>query len=163
MSRPKIGFRTASKEAYAKFCNENPTVTLSFEDYKKILYTFNENLMNHLLETGDKTKFPYGLGELVISKYKPIKYVKGKDGKERINLSVDWVETKKAGKYVYLLNTHTEGYKYCWMWRWWQSRLKYAFIWKFSVSRSHSRKLSAYLKKANSPYRDIYKEYPRTK
>lgn len=163
MSRPKIDYRTASKESYEAFINNNPSVNLSFEEYKKVIYTFNSLLVTHLLETGDKVKLPFGLGELVINKYKPKKYVTNKDGKERVNLPINWLETKKAGKYVYHLNAHTDGYKYYWMWNWWKSRIKFAFMWKFEMARVNSRLLKTYLKKTNSKYKDLYKEYPRNK
>lgn len=163
MARPKNGFRTASKECYQKFCDKNPQLTVSFEDYKKILYTYNENLINYCLETGEKIKFPYGLGELIISKYKQSKYRRDRDGVEKINLSIDWVESKKAGKHIYLLNAHTDGYKFCWMWNWWKSRLKHAYIWKFGIARVHSRKLAVYLKKPNALYKDLYKEHKRVR
>lgn len=161
MSRPSIDYRTASKEAYTKFTENNPSVTLSFEDYKRIIYTYNNLLVTHMLETGEMVKMPYGLGEIVVNKYKPKRYKKTKDGEEYINLAIDWVETKKQGKHVYLLNHHTEGYKFYWMWNWWKSRIKLAFIWKLEMARVHSRALTAYLKKPNSKYKDIYRQYPR--
>lgn len=163
MSRPARGFRTASREAYDKFCIQNPNVGISFDSYKKILYTYNSNLINYCLETGEKVKFPYGLGELIISKYKSPKYKTDNAGVERPNLAINWVETKKQGKYVYLLNAHTDGYKYCWMWNWYKSKLKYAYVWRFAIARVHSRNLTVYLKKPNSHYKDIYKEYKRVR
>jgi len=161
MPRPTRGFRTASKECYEKFCTQNPDVTLSFEDYKKILYTYNSNLITHLLETGDVMKFPYGLGELVVNKYKPKKYKKYKDGNEKINMAVDWVETKKAGKYIYLLNAHTDGFRFYWLWSHLKARIKAAQIWRFNLARIHSRMLKTYLKKPGGKYKDIYKQFPR--
>ena len=163
MSRPKIDYRSTSKEAYDKFCEKNPNIDLSYIDYKRIIYTYNANVVNHMLETGDQLKLPYGLGPLVINKYKPKKFCIDSDGKERINLPIDWIETKKAGKYIYLLNSHTEGYKFYWMWNHWKSKLKLAHIWKVVMARNNSRLLNDYLKKPNSKYKDIYKEYPRTK
>lgn len=161
MSRPKVGYRTASKESYSKFCENNPTVALSFEEYKDVIYTYNGLLVERMLETGEQIKLPYGLGEIVVNKYKPKRYLKDKEGNEKVNLSINWQETKKQGKYIYFLNHHTEGYKYYWMWNWWKSRIKLAFIWKFEMARVHSRMLNEYLKKPNSIYKDLYKEYPR--
>ncbi len=163
MSRPKNEFRTASKECYDRFCENNPSITLSFEDYKQVLYTFNTTLILHLLETGDMVKLPYGLGELVINKYKPKRFKTLVDGREIVNLAVNWVETKKAGKYIYHLNAHTDGYRYFWMWNWWKTRTKCAYIWKLEMARVHSRLLKTYLKKANSKYKDLYREFTLSK
>lgn len=163
MSRPVVNYRTASKESYDTFCVNNPTIDITFEVYKKIIYTYNQLLVSHLLETGSKVKMPFGLGELVVNKYKPKRYKRDKEGKEHINLPIDWKETKKLGKYVYFLNAHTEGYKFYWMWNYWKARLKYSSIWKFEMARVNSRLLKTYLKKPNSKYKDIYREHPRTK
>jgi hypothetical protein len=163
MSRPKIGYRTGSKESYNEFCTNNPSLNLSFEDYKKILYTYNASLVAHLLETGDKIKMPFGLGELVVNKYKPKRYKIAPDGTEYSNLPINWQETKKEGKYVYYMNAHSDGYKYYWMWNYWKTRMKFSYIWKFEMARVNSRLLKTYLKKPNSKYKDLYREYPRTK
>lgn len=163
MSRPLVEYRTASKATYTKFCEDNPAVTLSFEHFKEIIYTYNSLIVTHMLETGEKVKLSYGLGELVVNKYKPKRYRLNEEGKEVVNLPIDWVETKKMGKYVYLLNAHTEGYKYYWMWNWWKTRIKHSYIWKFEMARCNSRLLKTYLRKPNSKYKDIYKEYPRKK
>lgn len=161
--RPKINFRTASKENYLEFCKKNSSIDLTFEQYKSIIYTYNELLVKVLLETGDAIKLPFGLGTLVINKYKPTKYRIDKNGVEKVNLPIDWQETKKQGKYIYLLNTHTEGYKYYFMWNYWKARMRMSYIWKFEMARVNSRLLNSYLKKHNSPYRDIYLEHPRKK
>ena len=163
MARPHIEFRTASKENYKNFCEQHPSISISFKDFIKIIKTYNQNLINHLIETGDKVKLPYGIGDLRIVKYKPIKTKITKSGKELPNYTIDWIETKKAGKYIYYLNDHTEGYKYLFMWKWASSRLKHAEIWSFKASRIHSRRLGALLKKPNSHYRDVYVENFRKK
>lgn len=161
--RLKVGYRTASKESYNTFCCNNPDIIITFEDFKRILYTYNALIVNHILETGNKIKFPYGLGDIVINKYKPRKYYIDNKGVERPNYSIDWQQTKKEGKYIYFLNDHTEGYKFYWMWNYWKSKIKASYIWKFEMARINSRLLKTYLKKPNSKYKDIYKEYQRVK
>jgi len=116
-----------------------------------------------MLETGNTVKIISGFGEIVVNKYKPKRYTKDLQGNERVNLSINWVETKKAGKYIYHLNSHTDGYKYYWMWNWWKTRIKFAFMWKFEMARINGRLLKTYLKLPNSKYKDLYKEYPRKK
>ena len=163
MSRPARGFRTASKNCYNSFCRKNPEIHITFEEYKKILYTYNELLVTYLLETGEKYKIPYGLGEVVVNKYKPKQYVIDPTGVEHINLPIDWKESKKHGKKVYILNSHTDGYKYYWMWNYWKTKIKFSSIWRFSMARVHRRMLNVYLRKPNSKYKDLYRQYPRVK
>lgn len=161
--RPKVDYRTASKESYETFCKNNPKIKVSFQDFKKVLYTYNALIANYALETGNKIKFPYGLGELVINKYKPKRFYTDSKGVERPNYSIDWQQTRKEGKYIYLLNSHTDGYKYYWMWNYWKSKIKHGYIWKLEMAREHSRMLKTYLKKPNSKYKDLYKQFQRVK
>lgn len=162
MSRPVNEFRTTSREAFDKFIENNPSVDLCYDNYKKIIYTYNSLLVKYMIETGLKIRMPYGLGEIVVNKYKPKRYKINKTtGREVVNLAVDWQESRKIGKKVYLLNAHTEGYKFYFMWNWWKTRIKMAFIWKFEMARVNSRLLASKIKLPNSKYKDIYKEYPR--
>ena len=68
--RTHIDWRSASKENYKNFCKKNPEVQLSFDQWKNIIYTFNESFRNYILETGKKEKLPYGFGEFSIQKKK---------------------------------------------------------------------------------------------
>lgn len=164
MPRPVREFRTASKENYEKFLKLHPKIKLTFKDYKKILYTLNSMLYMHCLETGDRVKVPYGMGDLGISKYKRKKF-KTIDGIEYVNLPVDWQESKKQGKKIYLLNHHTDGYSYYWRWnpRTFEysrvSKIKDFFIWTLEMARVPSRLVNTYIRKPNSKYKDIYKIY----
>lgn len=156
----KVSYRTASKEVYKKFCAAHPSVNISFEKWEEIIYTFNQNFRDHILETGDKCKLPWGMGSFSVSKRKSKKFVII-DGKEYINMPVDWVKTHKLGKRVFHLNTHTDGFRYKWLWFSHDSRFQYPEIWVWKASRVTSRKLAEYLKRPNSSYPQIYREWER--
>lgn len=160
MPRVAVQYRTTSKEVYKKFCDSHPSINISFEKWKEIIYTFNYGFRDHLLETGDKGKLPWGMGSFSISKRKAKKLYSYK-GKEYINMPVDWVKSKKLGKKVYMFNPHTDGYRYKWIWFKKEARIKYIDIWIFKPSRVTSRKLADYLKRPNSPYAQLYKEWER--
>jgi hypothetical protein len=157
------GFRTASKESYNKFCIKYPEYDITFEQFKKVLYHYNNLLAVHMMETGDLVKLPFGLGKLVINKYKPNKTRLNTDGDPVDNLTIDWKQTKEAGKYIYNFNNHTDGYKYYWMWNHWTSHIKCSFVWKLEMARVHSRVLAALIKKSNSKYKNLYKQYSKYK
>jgi len=131
---------------------------ISFNDFRRIIYTANQKIVDYLLETGEIIKMPFGLGTLIINKYKPVKERLTAAGNIVSNYSIDWKETNAQGKYVYHLNPHTEGYKYYFMWDWHIARIKCAFIWKFEMCRMHSRKLTAMLQERGAEYKNIYKE-----
>jgi hypothetical protein len=162
MPRVKVSYRTSSREVYNRFCAAHPSVSLSFDKWLEIIYTFNQNFRDHLLETGDRSKLPWGLGTFSISKKKTRRSII-KDGKELIIMAVDWAKTKKAGKKIYHLNTHTDNYRYKWKWFNSDARFYQADIWVFKPSRVTSRKLAEYLKRPNSPYPQLYREWDRKK
>jgi hypothetical protein len=158
--RVKVSYRTGSKEAYKKFCSAHPNINLSFDKWLEIIYTFNYNFRDHILETGDKCKLPWGVGSFTVSKKKTRRFVKIK-GKEYTLMAVDWAKTKKIGKKVYHLNSHTDEYRYKWKWFSEDCRFYLRDIWTFKPTRTTSRKLAEYLKRPSSPFPQIYREWDR--
>ena len=156
MPRVHIDWRSASKENYSLFCKRHPSIKLTFDEWKNVLYTFNEDFRNYILETGEKVKMPYGFGEFTINKKKRKRLVGIND--EFINLAIDWKKTKEKGKKIYNFNFHTEGYFFGWMWFKKNARFKNADLWYFKPSRTTSRSLSHYLN-ADSKYQYLYNEW----
>ena len=113
--RTKIDWRSSSKENYNNFCKKTPTVKITFDQWKNIIYQYNEHFKNYILETGERARLPFGFGEFSINKKKR-KKMKTVDGKEMVNLPVDWQKTKQKGKIIYNFNYHTEGFFFGWMW-----------------------------------------------
>jgi len=157
--RVKVDWRSSSRDNYNNFCKNNPSVKISFDEWKNIIYSFNESFKNYILETGERAKLPSGFGEFSINKKKRRK-IKGVDGKEFINLPVDWKKTKEKGKIIYNFNYHTEGYFFGWTWFKETARLKNSDLWYFKPSRITSRLLSHYLK-TDEKYQHIYREYKK--
>jgi nucleoid DNA-binding protein len=157
--RVKVDWRSSSRENYTNFCKKNPSIKISFDEWKNIVYSFNESFKNYILETGERAKLPAGFGEFSINKKKRRK-MKGIDGKEFVNLPIDWQKTKAKGKVIYNFNYHTEGYFFGWIWFKETARLKHTDLWYFKPTRVTSRLLSHYLK-TNDKYQHIYREYKK--
>lgn len=153
--RNKIDYRTSSKDNYLNFCNSHPNISISFENWKKIIYGFNEGFKEHLLETGEDGKLPFGIGEFRIKK--KIRKKKTGSNNEFINLPIDWKKTKELGKKVYNFNFHTEGYFFGWVWIKCTAKLPSTQMWYFKPTRTTSRLLAHYLKVDNK-YQHIYRE-----
>ena len=158
MPRVKRDFRTASKENYLRFCKSYPSISLTYDIWRNIVYTFNERFKEHILETGERAKMPFGFGEFSVTKKKRRKIKINPEGKEFVNLPIDWQKTKEKGKVIYNFNFHTEGYFFGWYWFKATSRFRNSNFWYFKPSRVTSRLLSHYLKTDNK-YQHIYRQY----
>ena len=160
MSRTRIDWRSSSKDSYNNFCKKHTSIKLTYDEWRNILYTYNECFKKYILETGEKAKLPYGFGEFSINKKKRRKLKNNIDGKEFVNLPIDWQKTKEKGKIIYNFNYHTEGYFFGWMWFKNTARFKNSDLWYFKPSRLTSRLLSHYLK-TNDKYQYIYNEWKK--
>lgn len=157
--RTKIDWRSSSKENYNNFCNKNPTIRITFDQWKNIIYSYNEYFKNYILETGEKARLPFGFGEFSINKKKR-KKLKTVDGKVVVNLPIDWKKTKEKGKHIYNFNYHTEGFFFGWIWFKESTRIRNIDLWYFKPSRATSRLLSHYIKTDNK-YQNIYCEWKK--
>lgn len=157
MSRVKIDWRSCSKENYKDYCSKYPAIKLTFDEWKDIIYKFNEGFRNYILETGNREKLPHGFGDFTINKKKRRKIVTY-EGKDYINLPIDWIKTREKGKIIYNFNHHTEGYFFGWIWFRRTSRIKDAEFWFFKPTRVTSRMLAHYLK-TNDKYQHVYQSW----
>ena len=159
MARPARTSRSASKENYLDFKKQFPDIKITFASYKEVIYTWNAAFANHILETGEKIKIPYGIGPLTITKYKPLTIYKEHKGIVYPNRAIDWAASKEENKIIYHLNRTTDGYKYYWAWFPKDSYFKFSHIWKFEMARIHSRLLSKYLQDPKDKHKDYYKQW----
>src|SRR5260221_6291688 len=158
MSRVKVEYRTSSRKVYDKFCLKHPDVKITFDEWKNIIHTFNHLFRDYILETGERGKLPWGLGVFAISK-KKIKKLKTYDGKEYVNLPIDWQKSRKAGKRIYNFNTHTDGFRFRWHLFHRECRFHNSDIWNFKPSRDSSRKIAEYLRIPQQ--QEVYKQWQR--
>lgn len=156
--RVKIDWRSASRENYKSFCKKHPSIKLTFDEWKNIVYAFNEEFKDYILETGEKAKLPFGFGEFSVNKKKRRKK-KGLND-EFVNLPVDWKKTREKGKIIYNFNYHTEGYFFGWMWFKETARLRNTELWYFKPCRNTSRLLSHYIN-TNEKYQHLYREWKK--
>jgi nucleoid DNA-binding protein len=156
--RVKIDWRSASRENYKSFCKKHPSIKLSFDEWKNIVYAFNEEFKDYILETGEKAKLPFGFGEFSVNKKRRRKK-KGLND-EFVNLPIDWKKTREKGKVIYNFNYHTEGYFFGWMWFKETARLRNTELWYFKPCRITSRLLSHYIN-TNEKYQHLYREWKK--
>lgn len=146
MSRVKNEWRMGSKEVYHKFLLQHPEFPITYIEYQQIIYGFNYGFRDFLLETGEKGKLPWGMGDFVVSKRKPKRTkINPKTGEDLINLPINWKETKIAGYKVYHLNRHTDGFRFNFKWMKSRARFKIPYIWMFKPCRDASRLIKHYI------------------
>lgn len=156
--RVKVDWRSASRENYNSFCKLHPSIKLTFDEWRNIIYSFNDSFKNYILETGEKAKLPFGFGEFSINKKKRRKR-KGLND-EFVNLPIDWQKSREKGKRIYNFNYHTEGFFFGWMWFKHSARIKNSDLWYFKASRVTSRLLSHYIK-TDEKYQHMYNEWKK--
>lgn len=129
--KPKpIDIRTGSSKCFAVFKEQNPNINITLTQYRNILKKLNKYYLDFLFETGKKIVLPYGLGELLITKYKlSAKPRYDKDGNLYVKRAVNWGATKKEGVIVYHMNDHSDGYSYRFLWLKKNSKIPWAILW----------------------------------
>jgi len=158
MSRSAVDWRSSGTINYKEFCVNYPQIKISIKQWKSILYGFSKEFKFYILETGNKAKLPFGLGTFAIEKKKRKHYKVTPDGKQYINLPIDWVKTKEKGKIIYNFNYHTEGYYFGWKWFRPRGTFTLCDLWDFKPSRVSSRLLAYYINSDNK-YAQLYKEW----
>lgn len=144
--RQKREYRMVSKESFEVFKKKNPTIKINYDTWKSIIYRFNYSFRDHLLESAEKAKLPWGFGEFAVKKIKSKKVVNW-NGKDVIKLPVDWKKSKEMGKKIYHFNYHTEGYRFAYKWFIGTARFKNSNLFVFKAYRTSSRKIKEYIEK----------------
>jgi len=157
--RVAVEFRSTSRDNYKDFCKYHPTISITFDQWKNIIYSYNESFKEYILETGEKAKMPFGFGEFSINKKKRKKIVEYKD-RTYVNLPVDWQKSKEKGKRIYNFNYHSEGWFFGWMWFRRTATFRHSDLWYFRPSRLTSRLLAHYIKTGDK-YQSIYREWTK--
>lgn len=159
--RISVEYRSASVQCYKDFCEKNPTINITAQQYFSIIRTYNIMFRDYILETGEKAKLPWGIGYFSVNKKKTKKYgFNKKTGEKVLALPIDWAKTKAAGKHIYNFNYHTDGYKFRWLWFNDSAYFLKSDIWNFRPSRESSRALAdKLLRSKGTVYSDIYHEW----
>jgi hypothetical protein len=161
MPRVAVEWRSASLDNYKLFKKRHPNIKMTYNQWKEVIYTYNELYKEYLLETGNKERLPLGLGDFSIIKKKRRKVVPYQ-GVDYVNLPIDWVKSKEKGKHIYNFNFHTEGFFFGWHWFKESARFRHSDLWYFKATRVTSRLLAQYIFKDNK-YQHLYNEWRTTK
>lgn len=96
-------------ESYKQYIEPNTPYDIDLQTYKNIINDYFKYIRDEVMYNCKEFKFPCRLGTLQIIKHQPKEFT----GK---SLRWDWKATKETGKPVYLLNDHSNYYKYRFFW-----------------------------------------------
>lgn len=162
MPRPYYAHSTSSKEYFAALKEANKPLwsKINKKDYsfKDVIQKINMTINEYLMTTGNFIDLPFGFGMLGYTKYK--EKIKSKDG--QILLAVNWAETKKQGKYVYIDNSHTNFHKIALYLNNIYSPNAFARYYKFKSVFYNNVLLNSYLRSPENTHKEtIYMENPK--
>ena len=121
---------------------------IDYTKYRNIVTDYFQHLRQKLIEEGKMIKLPYRMGNVQIIKSKP-KHL------DKRSLRIDYQATKKTGKLIFLLNEHSDMYKF----RYWWNKIdmvvpnknKYQLI----ATRSNKRRLAQIIKNKELDYQEL--------
>lgn len=121
---------------------------IDYTKYRNIVTDYFQHLRQKLIEEGKRIKLPYRMGSVQIVKSRP-KHL------DKRSLRIDYKATKETGKLVFLLNEHSDFFKY----RAFYSKLdmvvpnksKYQLV----LTRANKRRLAEIIKSREMDYEEI--------
>jgi hypothetical protein len=132
----------SQREMYAHYIadkTEDSPYYVSFKTYRALLFEYNKHIYTDILTKGYTYRMPSLFGFLYLRKqhcnpkFKPI----------------DWVNTKKLGKYIYLENQHSNEYIYKMMYKLHKSSSHILKAFAFRLARANSRSMAKEIKLGN--------------
>lgn len=127
-------FNPLNKSLWKEFVKESG-IEITYEMFREIIWTTNAIICDAAANEEAGVELPELLGHVVVTKYKSTK------------VPVDWVNSKKLGKKIPLLNLHSFGYIHHIKWFKMNAIFKNRYIYKFQPYRSLSRMVAANIKK----------------
>lgn len=96
-------------DSYKQYIEQGTQYDVDINTYKAVLVDYFKYLRDQIIQECKEVKLPCRLGTLQVIKHQPKEFT----GK---SLRWDWKATRETGKPVYLLNEHSDYYKYRFHW-----------------------------------------------
>lgn len=143
--RGRIGF--INRHTYKAFIAKHPNETITYEQYIQILKASNAAIRDHILDHPLGFKLPYNLGYIAVDKFKGLKNY----------MAVDWINSRRLGRRIPLLNLHSFGYFFK-IKLYKNPRIKPLQIYKMNPHRLINRKLNIKIREGRE-YLEIDRSY----
>lgn len=96
--------------SYKDYIQEGSQYDIDYQTFKAIVTDYFKYIRDEVMLNSKEVKIPCRLGTLQIIKHQPKEYTNK-------SLRWDWKATRELGKPVYLLNDHSDGWKYRFHWQ----------------------------------------------
>lgn len=121
---------------------------IDYNTYRAIVTDYFKHLQHQVIEEGKRIKLPYRLGTLQIIKSKP-KYL------DKRSLRIDYQATKQTGKLIFLLNEHSDMYKYRFLWSKTDVMVPNKSKYQLVATRANKRRLAQIIKNRELDYEEV--------
>lgn len=133
---------------YKNYIDEGTQYDVDLKTFKAILIDYFKYIRDAIMLECKEVKLPCRLGTLSIVKHQPKEFT----GK---SLRWDWKATKESGKPVYLLNEHSDYYKYRFFWSKQNCLLTNKSKYQFIASRQNKRDLAKLIFNKEKDYPEV--------
>ena len=121
---------------------------IDYNKYRNIVTDYFQHLRQKLIEEGKMIKLPYRMGNVQIIKSKP-KHL------DKRSLRIDYQATKQTGKLIFLLNEHSDMYKYRYHWEKIDMMVPNKSKYQLVATRANKRRLAQIIKNRELDYQEI--------
>lgn len=133
---------------YLDSIEEDTIYDIPYSVYRSIVTEYFQYLRDELIEKGKRVRIPNRLGYVQIVKHLP-KYW------DRRSLRLDYKATKEQGKLVYLLNEHSNFYKYRCHWDKQDILTSNKTWYQLQLTRTNKRHLASLIKNKIMDYEEV--------
>ena len=121
--------------SYKEYIESDTQYDIDFQTFKNIIIDYFQYIRDEIMYSSKEIKLPCRLGTLSIIKHQPKEFTSK-------SLRWDWQETKRLGKPVFLLNEHSNFFKYRFFWSKQGCLLTNKSLYKFVATRANKRNLA---------------------
>lgn len=121
---------------------------IPYSQYRQIVTDYFKYIRDEVIENSKEVRLPYRLGSIQIVKHRPKHY----DGR---SLRIDYQATKETGKLVYLLNEHSDFFKYRLYWKKYDILIPNKSKYQLTLTRANKRYLAQIIKNKIHDYQEL--------
>lgn len=121
---------------------------IDYTTYRAIITDYFLHLQNKLIEEGKMIKLPYRMGNVQIIKSKP-KHL------DKRSLRIDYQATKQNNKLIFLLNEHSDMFKYRYWWNKIDMVVSNKSQYQLVATRANKRRLAQIIKNRELDYQEL--------